>query len=89
MLKSLFFIKSQAGSLQLCQKKTKAQMLSSEFYEVFKNTYFAKHLRAAASNHSGYFKKSKDKQIIKNFKHFTSEAVPHKISSENPIQVFI
>ena len=56
-----FFIKLQAGRLHLCQKRTRVQVLSSEFYEIFKNTYFPKHLRVAASNHSGFFKKSKDK----------------------------
>ena len=45
-----FSIKLQASSLQLYKKKeTLAQVLSCEFCEIFKNTFFKEHLRTIAS----------------------------------------
>ena len=41
LLKNLF--------LQLNQKETPAQVFSSEYCKIFKNTYFEKHMRTAAS----------------------------------------
>ena len=44
-----YLIKSQIEDLQLHLKGIPAQVLPSEFCEVFKNTYFVKHLRTTAS----------------------------------------
>ena len=44
-----FLIKFQTASLQLYSKGIPAQMFPCEFNEVFKNTYFVKHLWAAAT----------------------------------------
>ena len=49
LCRSLFFIKLQAG-LQLYYKETPTQVFSCEYFEIFKNTYFGKHLRTAAFN---------------------------------------
>ena len=35
--------------LQCCEKETPTQLLSCEYWEIFKNTYFEKYLRTAAS----------------------------------------
>ena len=44
-----FLIKLKAGNLQLHSKGISAQVFFCEFCETFMNTYFVKHLRAAAS----------------------------------------
>ena len=44
-----FLIKLGAWSLQPFLKTTLSQMLSSKFSKTFKNTFFAKHIRATAS----------------------------------------
>ena len=44
-----FLIKLQAPDLQLQKKKTLSQVVSSEFCEIFKNTYFYKTLLVATS----------------------------------------
>ena len=48
---SLFLIKLQASGLglQLYQKETPKKAFSCEICEIFKNTYFGKHLRTTAS----------------------------------------
>ena len=47
---TLFLIKLQASSLQLCQKQAPAQMFSYGFWKIFNNTNFAEHLRTAGSS---------------------------------------
>ena len=39
----------QKGGLQLYYKKIPTQVLSCEYCDIFKNTYFEEHLRTAAS----------------------------------------
>ena len=41
--------------MQFYQKDTPTQVLSSEYCEVFKNTYFEKHLLTAASDRVGSY----------------------------------
>ena len=50
LCRSLFFIKLQA--LQLYQKETPTQVFFCEYCEIFKNTYFEKHLRTTASENT-------------------------------------
>ena len=67
MLKKLFFIfgciwlntivtfrssNQRCSTATLLKKKTLAQLFSSEFCEISKNTSFTEHLRATASSHS-------------------------------------
>ena len=52
MLESLFY---EDVPLQLYQKQTPAQTFSSEYREIFKSTYFEKHLRMVAFVHLSCF----------------------------------
>ena len=45
-----FSIKLQAWGLQIYLKETLAKVTFCEFYEIFKNTFFAEHLRVTASD---------------------------------------
>ena len=45
---SLFLINKVKETLQSYEKETPTQVFSREICEVFKNTYFEEHLRAAA-----------------------------------------
>ena len=50
MCRSLFLIKLQASGLQpYLEREPVAQVFSFEFCEIFKNTYFTKHLRTTTS----------------------------------------
>ena len=50
MLESLFK-KLQGRGLEHYQKETPTQVFSCKYFEIFKNTYFEKHLRTAAFVH--------------------------------------
>ena len=50
--RSYFLIKLKVGNLQLYQKESLAQMFSCEFWKTYKNTFFKKHLRVTAFEHS-------------------------------------
>ena len=52
MLESLFY---KVVGLQLYEKQTPAQTFSSEYREIFKSTYFEKHLRMVAFVHLSCF----------------------------------
>ena len=43
-IESLFLIKLQASASNLIKKETLEQLLSSEFYENFKNSFFIEHI---------------------------------------------
>ena len=47
---SLFFNIVAAHACSFIKKENLAQVFSSEFCEIFKNTFFTEHLRTAASN---------------------------------------
>ena len=44
-----FLIKLQASACNFVKKETLAQVFSSEFYKIFKNTFLTEHLRVTAS----------------------------------------
>ena len=44
-----FLIKLQGSGLQLYQKETLVKEFSSEFYEIFNNTFFTEQLRTTTS----------------------------------------
>ena len=46
---SHFLLKLQPSGLQLYEKETLTQLFFREHCEIFKNTYFEKHLRTTAS----------------------------------------
>ena len=48
----LVSLKLQASGWQLYSKETPKQVFSCEICKIFKNTYFAEHLRTAASDGS-------------------------------------
>ena len=50
VLKKFCNIYRKVADLQLYWEKTPTQMFSSEYYEIFKNTYFEEHLLTAASD---------------------------------------
>ena len=49
-MKNFWNIHRKAADMQLHWKKSPTQVFSSENCEIFKNTYFEKHLQAAASD---------------------------------------
>ena len=44
-----FLIQLQASGMQFHKKETPVQVLSSEFWEIFKNTFLTEHLQTTAS----------------------------------------
>ena len=50
VLKIFCNIHRKVAGLQLYKKETPMQMFSSEYCEIFKNTYFEEHLLTAASD---------------------------------------
>ena len=48
------FLRSEGLSLQLIKNETLAQVLSCEFFKIFKNTFFTQHFQATASVNSVY-----------------------------------
>ena len=51
-----FLIKLQAKACRFIKKETLAQVFSSEFREISKNTFFIEHLRETACKAEVYFK---------------------------------
>ena len=65
----MFFKKSvRRQTCNFIKKETLAQVFSCKFYEIFKNTFFTKHLRATASEKM-FFKIS----VLKNFANFAGK----------------
>ena len=50
VFKKFCHIHRKVKGVQLYQKETPTQMLSSEYCEIFQNTYFEEHLPTAASD---------------------------------------
>ena len=78
-----FFITLQAGRLQLCQKRLRHRCFPVKVIN-FSKTPILQNIFEWLLLTIRVFSKSQ-----RTSKFFTSEAIPHKISSANPIQVFI
>ena len=76
---SHFLLKLQPSGLQLYEKETLTQLFFREYCEIFKNTYFEKHLRTTASEDTPTLMLSHE--IFKIFKNTYFEEHARKIAS--------
>ena len=78
-----FLITLQAGRLQLCQKRLRHRCFPVKVTNFLKTPIFRNIFERLLLTIRAFSKSQRTSKF------FTSEAIPHKISSGNPIQVFI